>query len=180
MLNLMTDVIYSVMIIWIRFFFLFVLLNQRQSSPTVHIWTVVCKWPRYLDTPAPRPHLLRCVEKLSLQHRHSTRPKQESMKSGLLGIILSLALTAYCVPSVPTVAQVTVQDERFAEVRTISFYLAMLKYARVFFNMFQNWWFHAYWLNSLSGCLFLELLEEFLQPNSGEGPRKQAWEQPAE
>lgn len=29
-------------------------------------------------------------------------------------------------------------------------------------------------------CLLIELLEEFLQPNSGEGPRNQAWEQPVE
>lgn len=41
------------------------------------------------------------------------------MRSGFLGIILGLAVTAYCVP----LSQVTVQDERFAEVRSIFFTL---------------------------------------------------------
>ncbi|XP_075876056.1 collagenase 3-like [Nelusetta ayraudi] len=44
------------------------------------------------------------------------------MKSGLLSVILSLAVTAYCVPLVPTVAEVTVQDEYFAESYLKSFF----------------------------------------------------------
>lgn len=74
----------------------------------------------------PSAHSFRCVYKPLLQHRDTTRPKQESMRSGLLSVILSLAVTAYCVPLAPTVAEVTVQDERLAEVRTVSFILACM------------------------------------------------------
>lgn len=123
------------------FFFCWPYLNQRHdnfeffsvgvaestSVLTCRPYMDCCLYLTQVAVPArPSAHPLRCVYKFSLQHRDTTRPKQESMKSGLLSVMLSLAVTAYCVPLVPTVAEVTVQDEYFAEVRTVSFIFACI------------------------------------------------------
>lgn len=130
------------MIIWV----LSVAVAESTSVLTCRPYMDCCLYLTQVAVPArPSAHPLRCVYKLSLQHRDTTRPKQESMTSGLLSVILSLAVTAYCVPLVPTVAEVTVQDEYFAEVRTVSFIFKCIlpqhfemhnPQAKVFFDMF--------------------------------------------
>lgn len=96
--------------------------SASTSVPSCHPYMDCCLylWPKLLNTPTPQ-HIHSSVY---IKFHCSTETqiitnKEGSMRSGFLSIILSLAVTAYCVP----LSQVTVQDERFAEVRSIFFTL---------------------------------------------------------
>lgn len=92
------------------------------SVPSCHPYMDCCSyhWPKLLNTPTPlHIHSSVYIKFHCSRETQNITNKEGSMRSGYLSIILSLAVTAYCEP----LSQVTVQDERFAEVRSIFFTL---------------------------------------------------------
>lgn len=103
------------------------LSNQSQSSsPVIHKWNTL--WVHWLKkVVAQHAHSLTPTV-LSLynsrfQHRETNRTGRGNMRSLSLCIVLSLAVTVYCVP----VSQVSVQDETFAEVCSMHCYYFAFK-----------------------------------------------------